>query len=369
MASLAEAGFGVVAQDDTGRNREKIERRKAVFRLAVAYWVAVFLSTSVLWAIAGTDPVESAPGKLASIAFALVLTTGMTMLLRRTLGWPLWRQVAVAFALSLAATPVSAAVDHLIYIVCVYPQPAPFEIREFAFGMIFGMSLFFGWCCLYLVLCYSFALAEGERRMAALREEALSAQMRALAYQVNPHFLFNTLNAMAGLIEEGANAPARGMVLKLSGFLRKTLTLDPMQDIPLREELALQSDYLAVESTRFSDRMKVSFSVDEEASNVRVPPLILQPIFENAVKYGVGATRGPVEIALWAERLGDVLVVTVENDTLAAEAGEMPSGMGIGLRNVADRIATHFGGAATLSSGYIRPGRFAVRLTLPWQCA
>ncbi|MCR6500059.1 histidine kinase [Shinella sp. CPCC 101442] len=369
MASLAKAGFGVVAQGDTGRNREKMERRKAVFRLAVAYWAAVFFSTSVLWAVAGTDPIESAPGKLASIAFALVLTTGMTMLLKRTLGWPLWQQAGMAFALSLAATPVSAAADYLIYIVCVYPQPAVFEIREFAFGMIFGMSLFFGWCCLYLVLCYSFALAEGERRMAALREEALSAQMRALAYQVNPHFLFNTLNAMAGLIEEGANAHARGMVLKLSAFLRKTLTLDPMQDIPLSEELALQSDYLAVESTRFSDRMKVSFEVDDDARDIRVPPLILQPIFENAVKYGVGATRGAVEIALWAERLDDVLVVTVENDTPPDEDGEIPPGMGIGLRNVAERIATHFGGAATLSSGYIRPGRFAVRLTLPWHRA
>lgn len=365
MASLAEAGFGVVAQGDIGRNRERGERRKAVFRLAVAYWVAVFFSTSVLWAIAGTDPIESAPGKLASIAFALLLTTGMTMLLRRLLARQLWQQAVAAFALSLAAAPVSAFVDYLIYIVCVYPQPALFDIREFAYGLIFGMSLFFGWCCLYLVLCYSLALAEGERRMAALREEALSAQMRALAYQVNPHFLFNTLNAMAGLIEEGANAHARGMVLKLSAFLRKTLTLDPMLDIPLGEELALQSDYLAVESVRFSDRMKVSFAVDDGARDIRVPPLLLQPIFENAVKYGVGATRGPVEIALRAERLDGVLVVTVENDTSPAEAGEMPPGMGIGLRNVAERMATHFGGAATLSSGYIRPGRFAVRLTLP----
>lgn len=365
MASLAEAGFGAVAQTKTGQNREERERRRAVLRLAAAYWVAVFLSTSVLWAVAGTDPIESAPGKLASIAFALVLTTGMTMLLKRTLSWPLWQQAMAAFALALAATPVSAVADYVIYVVCVYPAPAPIDPRELAYSLIFGMSLFFGWCCLYLVLCYSMALAEGERRMAALREEALSAQMRALAYQVNPHFLFNTLNAMTGLIEEGANAHARGMVLKLSAFLRKTLTLDPTQDIPLHEELALQSDYLAVESTRFSDRMKVSFAVDDDVRELRVPPLILQPLFENAVKYGVGATRGPVEIALRAGRLDGALVISVENDTPPAEAGEMPPGMGIGLRNVADRIATHFSGAASLSSGYIRPGRFGVRLLLP----
>lgn len=365
MADLAETGYPMMAYRGAGWNGAEKERCKAILRLAAAYWLAVFVSTSVFWGIAGTDPVESAPGKLASIAFASLLTIGMTILLKHTLSRPLWRQATVAFVLSLVAAPLSAAADYLIYVACVYPGPAPFDMKEFTYSTVSSMALFFGWCCLSLVLSYSLALAEGERRMAALREEALTAQMRALAYQVNPHFLFNTLNAMAGLIEEGANAHARGMVLKLSAFLRKTLTLDPTQDIPLKEELALQSDYLAVESTRFSDRMTVSFSVDEGMNDIRVPPLILQPIFENAVKYGVGATRGAVEIALRAERLGGALVISVENDAPQAEAGEMPAGMGIGLRNVADRIATHFSGAASLSSGYIRPGRFGVRLLLP----
>jgi two-component system LytT family sensor kinase len=365
MASLAEVDFGVAARNDGGRDRGRAEQRAAIFKLAGAYWAAVFVSSSILWGVAGTDPVESAPGKLASIAFALLLTIGMTSLLKRMPDRPLWQQAAAAVGLSLLATPVSAAMDYLIYAICVYPEAIVFDARELAFSLIFGMSLFFGWCCLYLALSYSFALAEGERRMAALREEALSAQMRALAYQINPHFLFNTLNSMAGLIEEGANANARAMVLQLSGFLRKTLSLDPTQDIPLREELALQSDYLAVESTRFSDRMNVVFSVDDAAQHVRVPPLILQPIFENAVKYGIGATRGAVEIALRAEVRGDVLLLVVENDAPSQVTGGLPPGMGIGLKNVADRIETHFSGAATLSSGYVRPGRFAVSLTLP----
>ena len=365
MANLAEAGYPAMAYRGAGWKGAEKERCKAILRLAAAYWLAVFVSTSVFWGIAGTDPLESAPGKLASIAFASLLTIGMSILLKHTLPRPLWQQATAAFVLSLAAAPLSAGADYLIYIVCVYPELVPFDIKEFTYSTVSSMALFFGWCCLSLVLCYSLALAEGEQRMAALREEALTAQMRALAYQVNPHFLFNTLNAMAGLIEEGENTDARGMVLKLSAFLRKTLTLDPTQDIPLKEELALQSDYLAVESTRFSDRMKVSFSVDDDVRDIRVPPLILQPLFENAVKYGVGATRGPVEIALRAERMDGALVISVENDAPQAEAGEMWAGMGIGLRNVADRIATHFSGAASLSSGYIRPDRFGVRLLLP----
>ena len=108
MASLTEAGFGLVARDDKGRDWGRAEQRSAIRKLAAAYWAAVFVSTSVLWGIAGTDPVESAPGKLASIAFALLLTTGMTWLLKRTLARPLWQQAAAAFGLSLLAAPVSA---------------------------------------------------------------------------------------------------------------------------------------------------------------------------------------------------------------------------------------------------------------------
>lgn len=353
------------ANSDGDERRDRADERRATIRLAVGYWAAVFISSSVLWGIAGTDPIESAPGKVVWLSIGALLSFLLTKLLSKTLHRALWLQAAVAFLLSLIAAPLYAVVDYLIYVACMYPQEAPFDQSSFAYVLIYGMSLFFGWCCLFLALRYSFALREGERRMAALREQALSAQMRALAYQVSPHFLFNTLNSMAGLIEEGANESARSMVMRLSAFLRHTLAIDPTDDLALEEEIALQADYLAVESTRFSDRMHVVMEVTDDVKATRVPPLILQPILENAVKHGVGATRGMVELVLSAKRKGETVVIRVENDAPRTDIGKLPDGMGIGLRNVADRIAARFPGQAILESGHIAPGRFAVTLILP----
>ncbi|MGO4836329.1 sensor histidine kinase, partial [Rhizobiaceae sp. 2RAB30] len=228
---------------------------------------------------------------------------------------------------------VFCLIDFAIYTVCMYPTPVSFDWKDFGYNLIYGMSLFFGWSCLFLALLYSFEVRDGERRLAAAREEALSAQMQALRYQVNPHFLFNTLNSMAGLIEEGSSGSAREMVLRLSAFLRTTLALDPMQDVRLEDEIALQSGYLDIERNRFSDRMIVKIDIAPELHNALVPSLILQPLVENAVKQGVGRTPGQVEISISTTSDDEYLSLVVENDMLPDDMGEGPDavGMGIGL--------------------------------------
>lgn len=230
-------------------------------------------------------------------------------------------------------------------------------------------AMFFGWSCLYLTLLYSFDVRDRERRLAAVREEALSAQMRALRYQVNPHFLFNMLNSIAGLIEEGAATRAERMVLSLSTFLRTTLSLDPITDVPLAEELALQEEYLEIERERFSDRMAFTIDVPPEVSQALVPSLILQPLIENAIKHGVGATVGQVEIALHARREADRLHPTIENDMSANNDHVKPSGMGVGLRNVADRLRARFQDEGHFSSGPIASNRYRAFINLPWKLA
>ena len=131
------------------------------------------------------------------------------------------------------------------------------------------------------------------------------------------------------------------------------------------EPFSASSGIPEMESTRFSDRMHVVMEVTDDVKATRVPPLILQPILENAVKHGVGATRGMVELVLSAKRKGETVVIRVENDAPRTDIGKLPDGMGIGLRNVADRIAARFPGQAILESGHIAPGRFAVTLILP----
>lgn len=342
----------------------------AAKRLGLAYWLGVFGLSSVLWAIVGTDPFESALGKMIHYAICSVLTWAITALVLRLHrarvrpGRSLMRLVALCFVLSLIAAPVWALIGFGIYTAFVWPLPALFNWRDFGYDMVYGGGLFFGWSCLVVTLIYSFEMRAGERRLAALREEALTAQMRALHYQVNPHFLFNTLNSIAGLIEEGASARAGHMVLSLAAFLRATLTLDPLQDVPLAAELALQRDYLAIEGERFSDRMDLRIDVPEALGGALVPSLILQPLIENALKHGLGRTTGRVAIALTARGEGGRLRLTVENDMPPGDGGA-PLGMGLGLRNLSDRLRLRFHDDCRFEAGPVAPGRYRVALDLP----
>lgn len=227
--------------------------------------------------------------------------------------------------------------------------------------------MYFGWSSVFLTLLYSFDVTDRERRLALVREEALSAQMRVLRYQVNPHFLFNTLNSIAGLIEEGSATRAERMVLSLSTFLRTTLTLDPFHDVSLSEELALQEEYLEIEHERFSDRMTFNIDIPDDVRHALVPSLILQPLIENAIKHGVGAMTGKVNISLSARHETDRLLVIVENDMPMETIERKPAGMGVGLKNVAERLRVKFQDGGRFSAGLAAPGIYRATLEMPWR--
>jgi two-component system, LytTR family, sensor kinase len=351
--------------------------RRATFHLGILYWVAVFVFSSILFGFVGTDPMESAVGKLVHYSICSLITFGIAALLfrlharteARRYKSSLAIQAVLCFVLALLAAPIFCLIDFAIYMWCVWPHPAVFDWKDFGYNLIYGAALFFGWSCLFLTLLYSFEVRDRERRLAAIREEALAAQMRALRYQVNPHFLFNTLNSIAGLIEEGDAPRAERMVMSLSTFLRTTLSLDPMHDVPLADELALQEEYLEIERERFSDRMAFNIDMADDVRHALVPSLILQPLIENAIKHGVGATAGKVEIELRARREGGRLQVTVENDMPTDAPGTRPAGMGVGLRNVAERIRARFQSDGQFTFGPIAAGRFRASVDLPWRLA
>lgn len=223
--------------------------------------------------------------------------------------------------------------------------------------MIFTTSELFGWSCLYLALQYSDHVREVEQRVAAMRQEAMAAQMRALQYQVSPHFLFNTLNSVAGLIEENASAQAHEMILGLASFLRQTVTLNPEHDIRLADELAIQMNYLGIEKVRFSDRMQVRTEVAAGLDLLLVPPLILQPLVENAVKYGISQMQGPAELVIGvADEPKVTLRLWVEN-TVPANVG--------GMENVAHRLQARWPGQCACEATLSALNRFKVQITLP----
>jgi LytS/YehU family sensor histidine kinase len=165
------------------------------------------------------------------------------------------------------------------------------------------------------------------------------------------------------------DAEAERMVLNLSNFFRTTLSIDPTDDVTLSEEMALQMLYLDIEKARFPNRLQVEVDIPKSLATARVPALLLQPVVENAIKYGVARTRNIVTLSIRAESLDDdMLHVVVENSGVGVAPSPPQaerSGTGVGLTNVCQRLAARFGGRAHCSFGATDDGGFRVSLTLP----
>lgn len=200
-----------------------------------------------------------------------------------------------------------------------------------------------------------------ERRAMEARVLAREAELEALKAQLNPHFLFNALNSVSALTTS-APARAREMCVLLSDFLRRSLSSGERPLIPLREELALARQFLAVEQVRYGRRLEVEEEVDEEALGAVVPPLLLQPLVENAVRHGIGTLLDGGTVTLRVARTPDGVRVAVENP-YDPEA-PAPAGSGLGLSIVRRRLAAAWGRAAELEERGAE-GRYAVVLVVP----
>jgi len=202
---------------------------------------------------------------------------------------------------------------------------------------------------------------QAERSALELEVLAREAELRALRAQIDPHFLFNALNSISSLTGSDP-AAARAMCLELADFLRESVRLGGVASIPLADELALAEKYLAVERVRFGSRLRVERDVSAEAGSCGVPPLVLQPLVENAVRHGVANLVGGGVVRIAARRLGERLHLTVENP-MDPEAAVRP-GKGVGLANVRSRLAALYGQEASVE---VRQdgGHFRVELAWP----
>jgi signal transduction histidine kinase len=229
--------------------------------------------------------------------------------------------------------------------------------------VLFWTWFFLAWAGCYLALMYGFDVHEEQRRSAELRERAHVAQLRALHSQINPHFLFNSLNSVSALILDRNTEKAEEMVVKLAHFLRLGLAADPTRKIPLDLEIELQRSYLEIEQARYPD-LTVEVSMPEDVKGALVPSLILQPIVENAVKYGVAAAPPNATIVIAAHAGNGRLVLEVTDS--GKGTGSQNGGSGIGLANVRQRLALIYGEHLSgLSAGRDADGQFRVQVALP----
>lgn len=208
-----------------------------------------------------------------------------------------------------------------------------------------GLSRYFillTWAALYIALLAIAQAREAERREQKFRSAAKAAEIRSLRYQVNPHFLFNTLNSLSALVMTEKKDSAERMIQTISRFYRHSLADEPTSDVALADEFNLQKLYLDIEAVRFPDRLGIEFDLPEELEDARVPGMILQPLVENSVKYAVSTVSRKVTIKVTAREEFDRLVVTVSDDGPGVPE-DVNHGFGIGLANVRDRLQARFG--------------------------
>lgn len=202
---------------------------------------------------------------------------------------------------------------------------------------------------------------ERELRAARLQAELARAQVEALRMQIHPHFLFNTLNAIAGLMREDVEA-ADTMLAQLSELLRGTLQTEGVQEVPLGDEMRLLRAYLAIQQTRHGDRLRIETDVPAECEQQLVPTLILQPLVENAIRHGFSETPGPGTVSIRASALNGRLRIDITDEGAGPPD---PLREGYGLRNTRSRLRALYGDAAALSVAARAPRGTLARLDLP----
>ena len=232
------------------------------------------------------------------------------------------------------------------------------------------LFFFIGWSAFYIANQAQAQALGAQRRLADAESAAQAAQVRALRYQVNPHFLFNTLNSLSSLVMTGRSDRAETMLLALSTFFRTSLSLDPSADVSLAEEIDLQRLYLDIEMARFPDRLTVEIDVPEELAEARLPALLLQPIVENAIKYGVSKSRKAVVIRIEARHLDNHrMVIEISNRLKHGGNIDLPAatheGTGLGLANVCQRLEARWATNASCRYGPMSGGGYKVSLTMP----
>jgi two-component system, LytTR family, sensor kinase len=246
----------------------------------------------------------------------------------------------------------------------VYPKMVAISFRGLLRLYLTGNALNDVWVFWTIVMIEQFA--GSYMRHAEQQRELAAAQLRALTAQLQPHFLFNVLNSVSALMRHDAEA-ADEMIGRLSDLIRTTLKDAPIE-VPLRQELALVTNYIEIERMRFLDRLEFAVQVADEALDAAVPPLLLLPIVENAVRYAITPRTSPGRIDVEAVREKGMLAVRIKDDGPGQQNGSRLE-EGIGLSNTRMRLQKHYSGAASFSYRNMTPSGFQVEFRLPYRSA
>lgn len=286
-------------------------------------------------------------------------------LLRRSLPWV--GLEGRAFAWSAAYGAVATVVSQLVKLRSVRLIWADFLDNWLSFSVVF-----FLWCTLYFSTKQWQQSARERERLVRAESEAREARLSALRYQLNPHFLFNSLNAVSTLVLEGNAPAATRMLAQIGDLLRTTLDNNASAEIPLSQEIAFIEQYLSIEQTRLGSRLRVDMAISQETLDAVIPTMLLQPLVENAVRHGVAPVVEGGTIAIKSMLHGDRLLMTIRNSgprTKGSPAQNGKSSKGIGLANTAERLRTLYGDNQQFLLRSQDAGGYEVAIEIPFRKA
>jgi two-component system LytT family sensor kinase len=344
-----------------------LPRQHIFWLLHLTGWSAYF-AQGCLYAVAHGKPSGYWVVPATAATMGAVVTLGLRYVLKNCWSLPPRRLLALMIPLVLASSTLIDFVTREVLVdFCETCKPATqLEFIAYSLGYIYVLL---AWVGAYMGIKYYQQLQDETARALAARSMAHQAQLKMLRYQLNPHFLFNTLNAISTLILDRDNATANRMVQSLSSFLRHSLDNDPMQRVTLRQELDALTLYLDIEKIRFAERLRIETAIDEDCWRALLPSLLLQPLVENAIKYAVAKQIAGGLLRIEAERDGDQLVLRVIDDgpgCSALEGDQLPPGKGVGLRNTRERLHVLYGDASGFSVRNHERG-IEVMLRLPFE--
>jgi sensor histidine kinase YesM len=342
------------------------DKNRAFWNLQTLGWLGAFLLRASS-TVANGQPLSSLVPVLISTVTGYSVTLLMAVIFRLLLKQKPLVTWGVSILVVLAAAGLCAFIDSWVFSTQNRTSDTA-GLQLFLGAAYLSVTLLGAWSALYYAINFYLTVEEQADQLQRLELQASSAQLAMLRYQLNPHFLFNTLNSISTLVLLKQTERANAMLSRLSSFLRYTLINEPTAQVTLEQEVETLKLYLEIEKMRFEDRLRPAFTIDPAVAHARLPSLLLQPLVENAIKYAVTPKEEGAEIAVTAQPAGEnVRIVVSDTGPGLNEANVRPNlSTGVGLANIKDRLFQAYGERHSFDARSTPGGGFSVTIEMPF---
>jgi two-component system LytT family sensor kinase len=338
-----------------------------------AFWVLQSIGWSGYFILRSLSGIANSMGAMFVVHTLLLTATGysltllMASLYRRLITMRALLTAVLSLIVVILASFAFSFIETWSFATFLKPNSRPVGVEYFG-AILLNFSLLAAWSALYYGINYYLLLEEEIDQRGRLESQASSAQLAMLRYQLNPHFLFNTLNSISTLVLLKQTERANAMLARLSSFLRYTLVNEPTAQVTLAQEVETLKLYLEIEKMRFEERLRPHFRIDPSTIGARLPSLLLQPLVENAIKYAVTPSEMGADIWVKAERQGQGIRIEVADSGPGTQAAlAVHESTGVGLANIKDRLAQAYGAAHAFQTRQNEHGGFSVILDIPFE--